>query len=423
MTVPPLDPLLWRARLRREMVLRPGARAAPLAEARDGLLADSVHSPEDVPAQPVAAMDGFAVHRADLDEGTTVLPVAADLPARPGAVAALPPGTAARIMTGAPMPHGADVVVEVESTDVDPFGEAPAEVTLHLPHLPAAGRHVRAAGEEVARGALLAEAGERVGAGLIGLAAALGLRTLPVHQAPQVSVVVTGDELEGEAAEEERSGAGPSAGAVRESNGTMLAAALRADGAQARVLRSGDDPSELRAVLEDASAGADLVITTGGIGHGAYDVVKLLLGERGTGTSEFVHLALRPGGPQGAGALAGGTPVIHLPGTPAGALVGYHLFVRPLIPGAGEGIRRVLWREPTEVAGSRHGRSAAPGTVHALAARIRLAPDGREFAEPVPGRRLAPYGRADAIALLGVGSLPVGDVADGPETTVLVIAL
>jgi len=418
MTVPPLDPLLWRARLRREIVLRPEVRTAPLAEARDGLLADSVHSPEDVPAQPVAAMDGFAVRRADLAEGTTVLPVAADLPARPGEVAALRPGTAARIMTGAPMPDGADVVVEVESTDADPFGEAPDEVTLRLSHPPAAGRHVRAAGEEVARGALLAEAGDRVGAGLIGLASALGLSTLPVHRALQVSVVVTGDELE-----EALPGADPSAGVVRESNGTMLAAALRADGAQARVLRSGDDPAELRAVLEDASAGADLVITTGGIGHGAYDVVKLLLGERGARTSEFVHLALRPGGPQGAGALADGTPVIHLPGTPAGALVGYHLFVRPLIPGAGEGLRRVLWREPAEAAGARHGRSAAPGTAHALAARIRLAPDGREIAEPVPGRRLAPYGRADAIALLGAGSLPVGDAADGPEPTVLVIAL
>lgn len=423
MTAAHLDPLLWRARLRREIVLRPGPKQAPLAEARGAILAEAVHSPEDVPAQPIAAMDGFAVRRVDLVDGSTLLPVVADLPARPGEVAGHRPGTAARIMTGAPMPRGADVVIEVESTDADPFGEVPAAVTLHTPQLPAAGRHVRGAGEEIARGALLAEAGDRVGAGLIGLAATLGLRLLPVQRALQVTVVVTGDELVRAEPGQERPGEGPSAGAVRESNGTMLAAALRADGAEARVLRCGDDPAELWSVLEDASTGADLVLTTGGIGRGAYDVVKLLLGERGTGTSEFVHLALRPGGPQGAGVLPDGTPVIHLPGTPVGALVGHHLFVRPLLPGAGEGMRRVLWRETDDGRGPGGGRGAAPGTVHALAARLHLAADGREFAAPVPGRRLAPYGRADAIALLGAGSLPAGVAADGAEPSVLVIAL
>lgn len=390
------DPQHWRDLLRQEITLVGAAEELPLEQALGRRLATAVHSPEAMPAAAIAAMDGFAVRRADLlAPGRTVLPVSDELPARPGQVPSLAPGTAARIMTGAAVPLGADAVIEVEATDADPFGPVPDTVAITLEKLPAERRHVRSPGEEVALGELLAGAGDRVGAGLVGLARALGLRTLPVRRRPRVAVVVTGDELSTEA---------ETPGSVRESNGTMLAAALRADGVNALPpLHSGDDHQGLRETLARAAAGADLVLTTGGIGHGAFDVVKTLLGEHGEGTSRFVHLALRPGGPQGWGRLEGGVPVVHLPGTPVGSLVGYHLFVRPLLAGADADWHTLPLGDTLggSAAGSAAGTARRPGTVHALAGRLRRGEDGRERVDLLPGRRLAPYGRADAIAMLG----------------------
>src|SRR5699024_6674922 len=307
------DPWRWRELVARELRLAPAVHEVPVREAAGRVLASAVRSPEDVPAVAVSAMDGFAVRRADLlAPAPTRLPVAMDLPARLGAVGALAPGSAARIMTGAPVPAGADLIVEVEATDADPRGAAPAEVVLAPRALPEPLRHVRGPGEEIARGAVLAQAGDRVGAGLIGLACTLGIPGLPVHGAVRVGVVVTGDELVGEpaaaGADHAAGTADDAPGAVREANGAMLAAALEADGCTVRILRGGAEPAQLEAVLDAAAGGAALVLTTGGIGHGAYDVVKELLGPHGRDTSRFCHLALRPGGPQGLGVLRGGVP-------------------------------------------------------------------------------------------------------------------
>ncbi|MFI8778484.1 molybdopterin molybdotransferase MoeA [Brachybacterium paraconglomeratum] len=431
-----LSPWQWREEILAAVTPPGRAERVPLEQARGRVLAAAVRSPEQVPALPIAAMDGFAVRRADLiAPGTTVLPVAAELPARPGEVPDLPPGSAARIMTGAPVPRSADAVIEVEATDSDPFGPAPAVVALALESLPVPGRHVRGAGEEIPLDAPLALAGDRVGAGLVGLARTLGIDALEVLRPLRVAVVATGDELTA-GVSADRPGADTRPGAVRESNGTMLAAALAADGAHALPPRhSGDDPADLRETLDVAAREADLVLTTGGIGHGAYDVVKLLLGERGAGTSRFAHLALRPGGPQGHGTLPGGVPVVHLPGTPVGALVGYHLFVRPLLDRDGATPRRML------LGGEGDGPRRGPaGTVHAMPGRREVVADGREVVRLVPGRRLAPYGRADAMVLLESagpvggaddgGAGPVGGAAPGsgesagaPERSVLVLAL
>lgn len=383
------DPQQWRDLLLREIVLPSLVDQVPTEQARGRELAAAVRSPEAMPAVPIAAMDGFAVRRTDLvAPGRTTLPVSAELPARPGEIPALAAGTAARIMTGAAVPRGADAVIEVEASDADPFGPVPAAVTFTLVELPPSQRHVRVPGEEVAREELLAAAGDRVGPGLVGLARALGMATLPVHRRHRVRVVVTGDELTDEA---------EAPGSVRESNGAMLAAALRADGAEALPpLHSGDDHAGLRDTLARAAADSDLVLTTGGIGHGAFDVVKTLLGESGSGSSCFAHLALRPGGPQGWGRLDGGVPVVHLPGTPVGALVGYHLFVRALLAGADSAVRTVLLGDVSADTGRRR-----PGAVHAMAGHLRLREDGREVVDLLPGRRLAPYGRADAIVLCG----------------------
>ena len=390
----PTDPWRWREHLLERMRPAPGEETVPLLSSRGRLLAKPLRGPEDVPSGPVSAMDGFAVRRRELAAGaSTVLPVSADLPARPGEVPPLAPGTAARIMTGAPVPGGADLVVPVEETDAAPEGPAPALVRIRAEVSREAGRHIRGRGEEIARGAVLAESGDRVGPGMIGLARTLGIQQLTVLARPRVAVVVTGDELTGDAVPAVE-------GAVRESNGTMLAAALAAEGSEAQVLCSGDDPSALGKVLAEAAEYADLVVTTGGIGHGAYDVVKELLGPRGTGTSRFTHLALRPGGPQGAGHLAGGTPVVHLPGTPVGALVGYHLFVRQLLPGGAAMPRAVPLEDPAALV----ARSRRREGLVVLAGRFATTTRGAESVQLLPGRRLAPYGRADALVLGGAAA-------------------
>lgn len=409
MSLPRPDPWAWRELLGERIRLGAPAVEVPLAEAAGRRLAAEVRSPEDVPALAISAMDGFAVRRSELTApGESVLPVRGDHPARPGGAVQLPLGHALRIMTGAPVPLGADAVIPVEDTDADPFGPLPGRVTVRSAAAVPPLRHIRTPGEEIARGQVLAGPGDRVGAGLIGLAATLGLGTLPVMRRVRVDVVVTGDELLDGAAPGDAGGAD---GAIRESNGTMLAAALAEEGVRTRVLSSSDDPGELLRVLEQ-TCHCDLVITTGGIGHGAYDVVKAALGPRGAGTSRFEHLALRPGGPQGYGHLPGGTPVVHLPGTPVGALVGYHLFVRPLLPGAEAApvpARLGSLADDGAPRRERPGLLAQPGRLH-------RGPEGSAGVDLLPGRRLAPYGRADAIVLQEGGAAAPGD-------TVLIIAL
>src|SRR5699024_1168145 len=145
------DPLQWRELLLRAIVLPAGVDAVPRDRAPGRRGPAGGRRPEPTPAVPLAAMDRFAVRRADLTApGRTTLPVSDELPARPGQVPALAPGTAARIMTGAPVPLGADAVVEVEASDADPFGPVPSAVTFDLAELPPAQRHVRGLGEAVA---------------------------------------------------------------------------------------------------------------------------------------------------------------------------------------------------------------------------------------------------------------------------------
>lgn len=417
---------------------RPAAEPGPLPALLSALgqrLAADVTAPEDVPALPVSAMDGFAVRCADLDaDAATTLPVAADLPAAPGGGARLAPGTAARIMTGAVVPDGADAVVEVERTDAAPTGPAPARVRIGpVPGL-RAGRHVRASGEEIRRGAIIAPAGQRVGPGLVAVAAMLGMGRLPLAdgpaapgagpepQGPCAAVLVTGDEvLAGEDAPRGQAG-----GAVRDSNGAMLAAALRGCGARALVRRSTDEAADFRRALAGAAEAADLVVTTGGIGHGAFDVVKAVLGPHGEGTSRFAHLALRPGGPQGWGTwrAADGRelPLVHLPGTPVGALVGFHLFVRPLLGPAPIG-RAVLGPVP-EDARPRPGRRGSTGSGQARLHALPGTRDGETGGLPrvrlLPGRRLAPFALADALVLVELA--PGDELRAGQEVGVIPLA-
>ncbi|WP_182111810.1 gephyrin-like molybdotransferase Glp [Actinotalea sp. JY-7876] len=292
----------------------------PIADAAGLVLAQDVRAPEALPRWNNSAMDGYAVQAHDVAAATLAEPVRltvlADLPAGSAAEPVVTPGTAARIMTGAPLPPGADAVVPVEQTD-----GATDVVAVHAPAAP--GAHVRRAGEDVAAGELVLAAGTLLGPRQVAAAASVGCGEVAVHRRPVVAVLSTGSELVAPGARLAR-------GQIPDSNSFLLAAAARAAGCD--VVRVGAVPDEadaLRAALDAQDGAVDLVITSGGVSMGAYDVVKeVLAADAGMA---FVRVAMQPGKPQGYGRLRGGTPIVALPGNPVSASVSFEVFVRPAV--------------------------------------------------------------------------------------------
>ncbi|MCR1782406.1 molybdopterin molybdotransferase MoeA [Nocardioides carbamazepini] len=290
----------------------------PLDRARGRVLGEPVIAPEPLPAFDNSGMDGYAVRAAEVasaTSGTPVrLPVGEDIPA--GApVGELVPGTVRRIMTGAAVPMGADAVVEVEVTD---GGTETVEIREARP----VGRFVRTAGSDVAAGAQVLAAGTTLGPAQLGVLAAFGIHDVVVRRRPRVLIVSTGSELAEDPA--------PGSGQIRDANGALLAAAVEESGGVAvRKLWVEDDVPTFLALLDGelAAGDVDLVITSGGVSAGAYEVVKDGLGPRGI---EFVKVAMQPGMPQGSG-LVDGVPVVCLPGNPVSALTSWEVFVRPAL--------------------------------------------------------------------------------------------
>lgn len=278
------------------------------------VLATDVVAPLSLPCFDNSAMDGYAVIAEDV-AGASVdnpvkLPVAEDIPAGRTDPLVLEPGTAHRIMTGAPLPTGATAVVPVEATDG-------STDTVSIRASATAGQHLRHAGEDVTAGTTVLRAGQVLTPAALGLAAALGLGQLKVIPRQRVLVMSTGSELVAP-------GTPLQPGQIYESNAVMLAAAVRDAGAEVVTSSMTEDDVDLfRAELETHSRDADLVITTGGVSAGAYEVVKDSLGEE----VEFVKVAMQPGMPQGSG-VVWGTPIITLPGNPVSALVSFEVFVR-----------------------------------------------------------------------------------------------
>ncbi len=283
-------------------------------------LAADLVAADDLPRFDSSAMDGYAVHPRGDEQREFV--VVGDVPAGLAPSFELGRGEAARVMTGARLPLGTSAVVPVERTDATPTGPAPKQVVISAGvH---AGRHLRRRGEDVAAGTTIATTGSVVTPALIALGRSAGCAQALVCSALRVAVVATGAELVDPSRE-------PGLGSIHESNSDMVAAlALSAGCVAARVLTCNDEPERLRAVLDDlvTSGAVDLVITTGGVSAGAFEVVRQVC--EPLTTFEFRHLAMQPGGPQGLGRWRS-LPVVCLPGTPGGAFVAFQMLVRPAI--------------------------------------------------------------------------------------------
>ena len=293
-----------------------------LAEALGLVLAADLAAPLSLPVFDNSAMDGYAVRAEDVAtasaDSPVELPVAEDIPAGRTDRPTLAAGTAHRIMTGAPLPAGATAVVPVEATD----GGMP---TVAIRSAARAGQHIRQAGEDVTAGMTVLRAGEIVSPAALGLVAALGVDSLAVIPRQRVLVVSTGSELV-------PAGTDLAPGQIYESNAVMLAAAAREAGAAVvDVAMCPDDVGRFRALLDGRAGQVDLIITSGGVSAGAYEVVKDAFGSTGV---EFVKVAMQPGMPQGAGRTADGCPIITLPGNPVSALVSFEVFIRPALRAA-----------------------------------------------------------------------------------------
>ncbi len=380
----------------------------PLLDAVGQTLAADVVAPWPLPPFDNSSMDGYAVLASDVaaatPESPVVLSVSGDLAAGTSGGLTVTPGTTLRIMTGAPLPDGADAVVPVEQTD---GGTGRVEVRSGV----ATGSYVRREGEDVAVGSAVMRAGDVVTVRSIAVLASVGRASVTVVRRPRVVVLSTGDELV-------EPGTPLTRGKITESNGTMLTALCRAAGAvadRAPIVRDRDE--DVLAALENASRDADLIVTSGGVSMGAYDTVKAVLSR--TGEVEFTKVAQHPGMPQGAGRVgAGRIPIITLPGNPVSSFVSFELYVRPVICrllGRSEITRRT---EPAECLAA---FDSPPGKAQYVRGVLEVRPDGSRAVRPVGAQGSHVVGalaEADALILVPVGVSRV-EVAD----TVTVIDL
>jgi molybdopterin molybdotransferase len=278
-------------------------------------LANDVISPDDVPPFANSAMDGFALRAADQEGDRPRLRVVAELPAGHSIEEMLVPGAAVKIMTGAPLPPGADTVVQVEATEM--VGD---DVVLSAPVV--AGINVRPAAEDVRRGDLLLSAGDVISAANLGVLASAGMAHIEVARRPRVAILATGSELV-------PVDSLPGAGQIRNSNSfTAYGQALEA-GAEPVLLGIARDDAELTKTLLRRALDEDVVVTSGGVSVGDYDFVKQVQEELGV-ERRFWGVRTKPGKPLAFG-VRGETPVFGVPGNPVAAMVTFEVFIRPLL--------------------------------------------------------------------------------------------
>ncbi|MGI8667969.1 MAG: molybdotransferase-like divisome protein Glp [Jatrophihabitans sp.] len=376
-----------------------------LLDAQGLLLAEHVHAGAPMPGFDNAAMDGYAVRAVDLklatNDAPVVLPVVGDVLAGMRTVSGMGPGLCMRIMTGAPIPPGADAVIPLEDTDGGVARVAIRRATR-------TGECVRRAGEDLAAGALALGPGATLGPQQIALLAAVGHDRVVVQPRPRVVVISTGSELVDV-------GKQAGFGEVSDSNSYMLAAAARDAGAEAyRVGIIPDDHARLLDTLDSQLLRSDLIITTGGVSMGAFDIVKEALSQ--LGSVEFTTIAMQPGSPQGFGTLGRDrTPIFCLPGNPVSALVSFEVFVRPAIRKLlgkrnihRQSIQAIALERMTSVEGRREFRR---GVLH-------REPDGRYSVSLVGGQGSHLVAALAAANCLVIMEEDVTEVVPGSRVTV-----
>ena len=352
-----------------------------LLDAQGLLLAEDVRTDFALPSFDNSAMDGYAVRATDTRDASpdhpVTLQVVGDIAAGMKSRTGMGPGLAMRIMTGAPIPAGADGVIPLEETD-----RGLARVQIGRPVR--SGECLRRAGEDLVAGAPALGSGAALGPQQLGLLAAIGRDRVLVRPRPRVIVVSTGSELI-------EVGRKPGFGEVIDSNSYMLACAAKDAGADAR--RIGivpDDHATLLDVLEGQLLRADVLVTTGGVSMGAYDVVKEALSE--LGGVEFTRVAMQPGKPQGFGHLGDRVPIFCLPGNPVSSLVSFEVFIRPAI-------RKLLGK-----------RNLQRATIEAVALESATSPHGmRQYRRGVLHREAS--GGYSVSFMGGAGSHLIGSLA------------
>lgn len=398
----------------RDIVLAQCPRLAPVTVDLDAavgcVLAADVIAPEDVPPFANSALDGYAVLASDVAAVPVELPVVAEIAAGAAADRPLRSGEAIRIMTGAPMPPGADAIVLVERTERLDGGE---RVRIH--ESVSSGQAVRAAGDDIHAGTTVFTAGTTIRPAVAGVLASVNARSLAVVPKVRVAVLSTGDELI-----DDGSPLGP--GQIRESNKTMLLGLVEEAGAVAvdfGVIR--DDEAALEAVLREAADTCDTIITSGGVSMGDYDVVKAVLSR--VADMQWMEVAIKPAKPFAFGRLvnsAGRTiPVFGLPGNPVSSLVSFELLARPALRQM-MGHAEPLMRQRLLAIADSPLRRNTDGKVHYQRVHGAFGEDGRYHISaggPQGSHQLAASAAASALA-----ELPDGDGADtGDEVVVYLL--
>lgn len=300
-----------------ERIKRSDVVSVPLADAAGLALAEPVVAQESVPPFANTAMDGFAVIAADTADVPVTLEVIGTVAAGTTAAASLRSGQAMRIMTGAPMPEGADAVVMVERTSYNPNNASViVEITV------SEGTHIREAGEDVRPGDELFEAATVLSAAHLGVLASVGLDSVPVYRRPVVGVLSTGDEL----VDDNRA---LKPGEIRDSNRlTLLTMLAESDLKPVDLGIARDNETDIANAFRDAATHCDAILCSGGVSMGAFDYVKIVLEQ--LGDMRWMQIAIKPAKPFAFG-LLGETPVFGLPGNPVSSMVSYELLARPAL--------------------------------------------------------------------------------------------
>lgn len=374
---------------------------SPVDDARGLVTTEPLRANGPIPPFDNTAMDGFAIRAEDVAAAPVTLEMVGTIAAGAAPDVEIGPGQAARIMTGAPIPPGADAVVMVELTSM-----ANDMATVDVHEAVPVGNHIRPTGDDVVDGSVVIDAGTELSAAHLGVCTSIGVFDVPVVRRPRVGVISTGDELVDEPVALE-------VGQIRDSNRhTVLALVndLGATGVDLGIAR--DDEAEIHAAMTHAAESCDAVITSGGVSMGDFDFVKKVLQE--IGDMQWMQVAIKPAKPLAFGTV-GSTPIFGLPGNPVSSMVSFELFARPgLRAMMGHDVNPVIQTVPA-VAGADMARRP-DGKTHFARVHARMGDDGRysvSFSGGQGSHQLSAMAAANALAIVPDGDgLATGDPVD-----------